>query len=209
LSRVALTSDEKINDDRKPKKPNIIAIQEVVQSQPIIKRMYNQKSQAMHYQHSYVKSLAALILLHVASHAFTPPTPIVNTPHYASRHTSLFPPLHYLSSDEEMSNKVPKKKKPRSLLHRLDRLLTDLQMTQSHLRHHPFLSGNYAPVDKEHCQANVEVVEGSIPMGIWGAFCRNGPNPKRRWMRKRYHWFDGRESSLFDIIAVLTDGLTH
>ena len=67
-------------------------------------------------------------------------------------------------------------------------------MTQSHIRHHPFLSGNYAPVDVENFEVEVEIVEGYIPRNIWGAFCRNGPNPpKREGMRKRYHWFDGRE----------------
>lgn len=43
----------------------------------------------------------------------------------------------------------------------------------------------------------VEVVEGSIPESLDGAFCRNGPNPIRSIQKKRYHWFDGRELSLF------------
>ena len=76
-------------------------------------------------------------------------------------------------------------------------------MTQYHLQYHPHLSGNYAPVDKENFEVEVEVVEGQIPKGIWGAFCRNGPNPKREWQRKRYHWFDGREYDVLECTDLL------
>lgn len=76
----------------------------------------------------------------------------------------------------------------RSFLHQLDRFLTILQHTSSHLKKHTFLSGNFAPVAEEHVQVPVQVVEGSIPDGLDGAFCRNGPNPVVSQMRKRYHW---------------------
>jgi hypothetical protein len=65
--------------------------------------------------------------------------------------------------------------------------------TDDHLRKHTFLTGNFAPVSKEHVSLPVEVVEGSIPSNLNGAFCRNGPNPIRDIQKKRYHWFDGRE----------------
>ena len=144
-----------------------------------------------------------LILLHAAanmgSHAFSAPTCDGGLPP-RMRHACLLPPLRYLSSENErdapLANDekiVRKKKKMRTFLHRLDRFLTDLQMTRHHLLHHPFLTGNYAPVDVENVELEVQVVDGEIPKGIWGAFLRNGPNPKREWMRKRYHWFDGRE----------------
>jgi hypothetical protein len=152
-------------------------------------------------QNHHGKSLLTLLLLNTAnygSHAFSSQLAI-HRPRHASRHASLLPPLRYLSSEDEREetdakdNHAHNKKPRRSFIHSLDRLLTDLQMTQSHLRHHPFLSGNYAPVDKELVEVDVQVVEGQIPKSISGAFCRNGPNPKREWMRKRYHWFDGRE----------------
>ncbi len=65
--------------------------------------------------------------------------------------------------------------------------------TDDHLRKHTFLKGNFAPVSKEHVSILVEVVEGSIPSNLNGAFCRNGPNPILDVLKKRYHWFDGRE----------------
>ena len=162
----------------------------------------------MRRRHCNTKRLSALLFLHSASrgiNAFLAPTSMTHG--RPSRHASLTP-LQYLTGDEEpeqepiignnnnKENHPPKKntKPRRTLLHQLDRLLTELQMTQSHIRHHPFLSGNYAPVDRENFEVDVTVVEGEIPRGIWGAFCRNGPNPPRReGMRKRYHWFDGRE----------------
>lgn len=80
------------------------------------------------------------------------------------------------------------RKRRRSFLHQLDRFLTILQNTQGHLSNHIFLSGNFAPVLEEHVQVPVKVVEGAIPDGIDGAFCRNGPNPIMAMQRKRYHW---------------------
>ena len=80
-------------------------------------------------------------------------------------------------------------KRRRSFLHQLDRFLTLLQDTSSHLKRHTFLSGNFAPVSEEHIQVPVQIVEGSIPEGFGnGCFCRNGPNPILEMQRKRYHW---------------------
>ena len=86
-------------------------------------------------------------------------------------------------------------KRRRSFLHQLDRFLTLLQDTSSHLKRHTFLSGNFAPVSEEHIQVPVQIVEGSIPEGFGnGCFCRNGPNPILEMQRKRYHWV--RENSI-------------
>lgn len=150
-------------------------------------------------QYHLSRGVAAFLLLHIAGSAAFISAPASGIAHsLVSRRVSSLPPLRYLNSEDErdeQNNAVPKKKKRRSLIHSLDRLLTDFQMTSFHLKHHPFLSGNYAPVDKELFQVEVEAVEGQIPRSIWGAFCRNGPNPKREWMTKRFHWFDGRELS--------------
>jgi hypothetical protein len=158
-----------------------------------------------HHRHGST-SLALLLIGATTSdvHAFSMPSGGVSRNVPPTQHASILPPLHYLDSEDERdvppltSDKIifPKKKAPRSFLHRLDQFLTVLQMNDDHLRNHPFLSGNYAPVDKENFGLEVEVVEGEIPKGIWGAYCRNGPNPKRGWLRKRYHWFDGREYCL-------------
>ena len=159
------------------------------------------------YRLGRVSRLAALLLLHAQSIAFSPT--LGNIRLQTSRHSSILPPLHYLSDDELDETNIrpepdtPKKKPHRSFLHQLDRLLTEFQMTQYHLQYHPHLSGNYAPVDKENFEVEVEVVEGQIPKVIWGAFCRNGPNPKREWQRKRYHWFDGREYDVLECTDLL------
>ncbi len=93
------------------------------------------------------------------------------------------------SSSTIITTPTPRgRKQRRSFLHQLDRFLTILQNTQSHLNNHTFLSGNFAPVLEEHVQVPVMVVEGAIPDGIDGAFCRNGPNPIMAMQRKRYHW---------------------
>eukprot|EP00986_Skeletonema_menzelii_P001437 scaffold379_cov145-Skeletonema_menzelii.AAC.8 len=88
--------------------------------------------------------------------------------------------------DTSPSSRPPPRR--RSFLHQLDRFLTILQDTSTHLKQHTFLSGNFAPVSEEHVQVPVRVVEGQIPEGLDGAFCRNGPNPVVGWQRKRYHW---------------------
>ena len=94
------------------------------------------------------------------------------------------------SSSSSSSSTITTSSRPprRSFLHQLDRFLTILQDTSSHLKKHTFLSGNFAPVAEEHVQVPVQVVEGRIPDGLDGAFCRNGPNPVVGQMRKRYHW---------------------
>ena len=106
---------------------------------------------------------------------------------------SPYPPFDITNNDDDatsFSTTTPPLPPPRrrSFLHQLDRFLTILQDTQSHLKKHTFLSGNFAPVSEEHVQVPVKVVEGAIPDGLEGAFCRNGPNPIVAVQRKRYHW---------------------
>ncbi|KAL8058762.1 hypothetical protein ABFX02_03G042300 [Erythranthe guttata] len=52
------------------------------------------------------------------------------------------------------------------------------------------LTGNYAPVENELPPTACEVVEGSIPICLNGAYLRNGPNPQFS-PRGPYHLFDG------------------
>lgn len=54
---------------------------------------------------------------------------------------------------------------------------------------HPYLSGPYAPIDTE-IDVTLEVVEGEVPRDLFGAYVRNGPNPKRAPLGA-HHWFDG------------------
>lgn len=51
------------------------------------------------------------------------------------------------------------------------------------------LSGNFAPVD-ELPPTECEVIEGSLPLCLHGAYIRNGPNPQF-YPRGPYHLFDG------------------
>ncbi|WP_211365580.1 carotenoid oxygenase family protein [Polyangium fumosum] len=53
----------------------------------------------------------------------------------------------------------------------------------------PYLSGNYAPVDREITAHDLPVI-GEIPRDLAGVFVRNGSNPRFR-QKGRYHWFDG------------------
>jgi carotenoid cleavage dioxygenase-like enzyme len=53
----------------------------------------------------------------------------------------------------------------------------------------PYLSGNYAPVDREISARDLSVI-GEIPRDLEGVFVRNGSNPRFR-QKGRYHWFDG------------------
>ena len=82
------------------------------------------------------------------------------------------PPLQFsldttIKSDKDASTTSPSSSPPRrSFLHQLDRFLTVLQDTSSHLKSHTFLSGNFAPVSEEHVQVPVKVVEGRIPDGL-------------------------------------------
>ena len=56
----------------------------------------------------------------------------------------------------------------------------------------PYLHGVYAPttLESEYSHDQLEVVEGSIPTDLNGAYYRNGTNPKYK-PKARYHWFDG------------------
>lgn len=53
----------------------------------------------------------------------------------------------------------------------------------------PYLSGNYAPVDREITARDLRV-QGEIPRDLAGVFVRNGSNP-RFAQKGRHHWFDG------------------
>jgi carotenoid cleavage dioxygenase len=59
----------------------------------------------------------------------------------------------------------------------------------ANLRNDPYLSGAYAPVDRE-CDVTPLAVTGEIPTGLMGTFLRNGPNPMFE-PKGRYHIFDG------------------
>eukprot|EP00579_Thalassiosira_antarctica_P013703 CAMPEP_0201940582 /NCGR_PEP_ID=MMETSP0903-20130614/45488_1 /ASSEMBLY_ACC=CAM_ASM_000552 /TAXON_ID=420261 /ORGANISM="Thalassiosira antarctica, Strain CCMP982" /LENGTH=663 /DNA_ID=CAMNT_0048482421 /DNA_START=196 /DNA_END=2187 /DNA_ORIENTATION=- len=137
--------------------------------------------------------ILGFLLLCGASHSFT-------LPFHPGHHRISTTALNYLTDSDLPSSVSPpsealqqQQQRPvrRSFLHQLDRFLTELQGAHDHLRNHTFLSGNFAPVSKEHVSVSVEVVEGSIPENLDGAFLRNGPNPIRDMQKKRYHWFDG------------------
>jgi len=53
----------------------------------------------------------------------------------------------------------------------------------------PYLSGPYAPVSTE-IDVALDVIEGEVPRDLFGAYVRNGPNPKRAPLGA-HHWFDG------------------
>ncbi|KAI8470686.1 MAG: carotenoid cleavage dioxygenase [Monoraphidium minutum] len=53
-----------------------------------------------------------------------------------------------------------------------------------------FLEGNFAPVADELFDQELELLEGSIPQELDGAFLRVGPNPALAPVGG-YHWFDG------------------
>ncbi|WLR57336.1 carotenoid oxygenase family protein [Mesobacillus subterraneus] len=48
----------------------------------------------------------------------------------------------------------------------------------------------YAPVKDEIYVDQLTVLEGKVPTDLYGAYVRNGPNPKHE-PKGRYHWFDG------------------
>lgn len=54
---------------------------------------------------------------------------------------------------------------------------------------HPYLDGNFAPVDREITLPNL-MVTGELPQDLSGWFLRNGPNPQFAPLSP-YHWFDG------------------
>ena len=55
---------------------------------------------------------------------------------------------------------------------------------------HPFLRGNFAPVDKEYISFPCEIVYGVIPNELLGGqYIRNGGNPVYPPEKGRhYHW---------------------
>jgi carotenoid cleavage dioxygenase len=54
---------------------------------------------------------------------------------------------------------------------------------------HPFLQGNFAPVQEEITVDNLQVI-GTLPPEMDGMFVRNGPNPQFPPLGN-YHWFFG------------------
>lgn len=68
-----------------------------------------------------------------------------------------------------------------------------------------FLSGNFAPVDRELDVANVPV-EGEIPKMLRGMLVRNGPNPQFQ-PRGKYHWFDG--DGMLHAVSFNDDGVHY
>ena len=53
----------------------------------------------------------------------------------------------------------------------------------------PYLNGIYTPVTQETTVVDCKVI-GEIPRDLWGAYCRNGPNPVHT-PNNLHHWFDG------------------
>src|SRR6266567_1715850 len=54
---------------------------------------------------------------------------------------------------------------------------------------HPYLQGNFAPVQEEITADNLPVI-CTLPPELDGLFVRNGPNPQFPPLR-HYHWFTG------------------
>lgn len=54
----------------------------------------------------------------------------------------------------------------------------------------PYLQGPFAPTDHETPRTPLRVLEGEVPRELFGAFVRNGPNPRFAPLA-RHHWFDG------------------
>jgi carotenoid cleavage dioxygenase len=53
----------------------------------------------------------------------------------------------------------------------------------------PYLNGIYGPTDKETTVLDCKVI-GEVPRDLFGAYCRNGPNPVHT-PTNLHHWFDG------------------
>ncbi|KXZ51784.1 hypothetical protein GPECTOR_11g228 [Gonium pectorale] len=53
-----------------------------------------------------------------------------------------------------------------------------------------YLSGNFAPVDEELFEEELQVENGELPEGLEGVYVRTGPNPFFKPVAG-YHWFDG------------------
>jgi carotenoid cleavage dioxygenase len=54
----------------------------------------------------------------------------------------------------------------------------------------PYLHGPHTPVVSEVTAVDLQVIQGSIPQDLCGAYFRNGPNPVFA-PKTPYHWFDG------------------
>ena len=61
--------------------------------------------------------------------------------------------------------------------------------TASLLETNPYLNGIFKPIAQESTVDGCEVV-GEIPRDLFGAYCRNGPNPVHE-PTNLHHWFDG------------------
>ena len=185
--------------------------------------LFWQRSNSNHYHHIMRSSTCALLLCPAACSFTLPTLTTTPHHHISTTVLGYISDSDLPSSAAApLPSKELQQQRPvrRSFLHQLDRFLTELQGkpwlessllshtihlynsltilalfpgTHDHLRKHTFLSGNFAPVSKENSAVPVEVVEGSIPENLDGAFLRNGPNPIRGIQKKRYHWFDGRE----------------
>lgn len=68
-----------------------------------------------------------------------------------------------------------------------------------------FLSGNFAPVDRELRVTNLPV-EGVIPSALRGVLVRNGPNPQFQ-PKGKYHWFDG--DGMLHAVSFADDGVHY
>lgn len=58
---------------------------------------------------------------------------------------------------------------------------------------HGYLSGNYAPIERETPLTRCAIVEGTIPEELRGGqYVRNGGNPMANSnLQRESHWFDG------------------
>ncbi|MDE2466280.1 MAG: carotenoid oxygenase family protein [Alphaproteobacteria bacterium] len=57
-------------------------------------------------------------------------------------------------------------------------------------RPHPYLSGNFAPLQGEDTFCDLPVT-GALPRELVGRYLRNGPNPQFAPRDSNYHWFAG------------------
>lgn len=62
-------------------------------------------------------------------------------------------------------------------------------MTQASVEH-PFIHGEFAPVNEELTRVNLSV-DGALPQELTGRYLRNGPNPIGSIDEQLHHWFLG------------------
>ena len=55
----------------------------------------------------------------------------------------------------------------------------------------PYLSDNYAPVEREVTATDLPIIEGAVPSELAGRYVRNGPNPAEAVDAATHHWFMG------------------